>query len=99
MSGFIVDIDALAATATALEQLRTVMSEWDQRKPQLAGAADRAGHGTVADAIQQFCDEWDHGFGLLADDIENLITALDHAAATYTDTEAGIISATQSTSD
>jgi hypothetical protein len=67
-----------------------LVGHWDAHKGDLKAGRLRLDHPTMAGAIEQFCGKWSYGFGHLADDIENLVAALEQACEVYSATEAGL---------
>ena len=88
-----VDLESLVETATAVRGTLVFVGDWNRQRADLVAAAPQAGHPTMADAIDQFCREWDYGFGHIADDLEEIAKALETAAAAYRGTEGAIADA------
>lgn len=93
MGGFEVETEALSAASSDLRGALTVVADWNARKDLLSAMAESAGHRSMIDAIRQFCDEWNYGFGHLADDIEALAATLELAEQIYSETEQQIVAA------
>lgn len=83
-------LESLEGTAAALRETRGFIGDWSRHKTDLSAAAPQAGHPTMADAIEQFCREWDYGFNHVADDLEELARALEVAATAYRETDQAV---------
>ena len=84
---------SLVDTAGALRETLGFVGDWNRHKTDLSASAPQAGHPTMADAIEQFCREWDYGFGHIADDLEEIARALEAAAAAYQETDQAVADA------
>ena len=87
---FRVTPESLFEAASAVRATLPMVGDWGRVKAELSAAAPAAGHPVLADAIDQFCREWDYGFGHIADDLEEIARALEVAAATYSETDNAI---------
>ncbi len=76
-----------------MRETLTFVGDWNRQKSDLIASAPQAGHPTMSDAIEQFCREWDYGFGRIADDLEEIATALEAAAAAYLETDQAVADA------
>lgn len=90
---FRVTPESLFEAASAVRATLPIVGDWGRAKLDLVAAAPAAGHPAMADAIDQFCGEWDYGFGHIADDLEEIARALEIAAITYSDTDGAIAAA------
>jgi len=88
-----VDPESLFEAAAGLRATLSFVGDWNRSKTGLTAAAPAAGHAVMADAIEQFCDEWGYGFDNIADELEEIAQALVTAATAYLDTEQAISNA------
>ena len=88
-----VETEALFAAAASLRATLSLMGDWDREKSSLLGAAPAAGHRVMSGGIEQFCNEWDYGFGHIAGDLSELADALEVTAQAYADTDGAIADA------
>ena len=93
MSEFTVDLAVLSGAIDRLRATHSIVGDWESRKGAMTSAAPSAGHPTMEDAINQFCDEWSYGFDHLGSHIEQLVVALGQAAVGYSETEDVILGA------
>lgn len=91
--GVRVDPESLFEAAGALRATLSFVGDWNRSKTGLTATAPAAGNTVMADAIEQFCDEWGYGFGNIADELEEIAQALVTAATAYVDTEQAIANA------
>lgn len=88
-----VEPESLIDAAGALRAALSFLGDWNRSKVALTSAAPSAGHSTMEDAIERFCDEWGYGFGNIADELAEIAQALEVAATAYVETEEAIADA------
>ena len=87
---YMVDPESLVETAMALRDVCGFVGDWNRHKADLVASAPHAGHPTMSEAIDQFCREWDYGFGHIADGLEEIARALEAAAIAYEETDRAV---------